>query len=880
MSTRLSIRKITISISILLISFLCVQAQSAGSNVREVIVVCKTHFDIGYTQRVEDIVNFYRTDMIDKAFGLMETMDDRPVEQRFAWTLPGWVAWKTQENFPGQSAERREKMNEAFRTGKIIVHALPFTMETDACEMEELVRGLGFASRLARKYDLPLPRSGKQTDVPSHSGAMATLLANSGIKFLHIGSNWPSGFVQTPGLFWWEGPDGSRVLTMYSPVYGTSANRFYGNGWKGPQGTLIGKDLLPPDNWPCKVWPAILVTSDNVGAPTAEQVKALFDEAQAQMPGATFRMGTMDDFYDAIMKENLTLPIVKAEMPDTWIHGIMCDPEGVRMSREVHPLLASTEVLNTQLRCWGIQMPSFAQSIADAYENILLYGEHTWGRSTKVNKYGKDFENIPAGEYADLEASWEDKTDYIREASRMTHEMNRANMNRLAGSVKQKEPSILVYNPLPWTRSGIVEIDGQKIYVKDIPPCGYRTFPIKKQELVSERLSNSIENDFFRIVFDAEKGAIASLYDKRTGREWVDTKADHGLGQYLNERFTLEQTMQYATLYQQEGTKGGLHTGLYKPAMVSEKEVSYRAASSGNGKLTITGDSYMQTAELTMPGDATNHLPATVLRVTLPGNEPYLDMEIIIKDKAKDNWPEADWLCLPFNIDRPKFHVHRPLGVMNPKDIPMGANRHLYAAGNGITITGADGSGVAVCPVDHPLVSLDMPGCWKFSNDFVPQKPVIYLNLYNNQWNTNFRYWYPGTWSSRVRVWILGGSDEKDIFLATRALETRNSLQAVVAPKNTGTMPAKQSGIEVSRKGVTITAFGDDPDGNPGTLLRVWEQAGVSGKLTVILPTGMKASRAIPVDLRGEKKGTPLPVKSGKFDFELGKYAPASFILE
>jgi len=79
---------------------------------------------------------------------------------------------------------------------------------------------------------------------------------------------------------------------------------------------------------------------------------------------------------------------------------------------------------------------------------------------------------------------------------------------------------------------------------------------------------------------------------------------------------------------------------------------------------------------------------------------------------------------------------------------------------------------------------------------------------------------------------------------------------------------------------VIITAFGVDPDGNPGTLLRVWEQAGISGKLTVTLPKGMKVSKATPVNLRGEKKGTMFVVKSGKLSFDLDAYAPASFILE
>jgi hypothetical protein len=321
------------------------------------------------------------------------------------------------------------------------------------------------------------------------------------------------------------------------------------------------------------------------------------------------------------------------------------------------------------------------------------------------------------------------------------------------------------------------------------------------------------------------------------------------------------------------------HPGMYKPGMISEKKVPYRAASSNAGTLNILHNSLSQTAILEMPGDTTIHLPASVLRVTLYKNQPYIDVEISIKNKAKDNWPEADWLCLPFRIVNPQFRIYRPLGVMNPAtDIIPGANRHLYSIGHGVTIMDSHGSGVAICPIDHPLISLDSPGCWKFSLDFVPKKPIVFLNLYNNQWNTNFRYWYPGTWSSRVRIWTFDAGTAPDAIIAKPAIEARNPLLAVSIEGNGKILPSKQSGLTLSRKGVLVTALCANPDGNPGILLRLWEQAGEKGKLEVKLPGNFKT--AIPVNLRGEKIGDPLKIRRNKLNFELNAYAPASFILQ
>ncbi len=50
-----------------------------------------------------------------------------------------------------------------------------------------------------------------------------------------------------------------------------------------------------------------------------------------------------------------------------------------------------------------------------------------------------------------------------------------------------------------------------------------------------------------------------------------------------------------------------------------------------------------------------------------------------------------------------------------------------------------------------------------FGRNFVPKRPSVFVNLYNNEWNTNFPEWQDGSWLSRVRLWLvrdpgLGGS--------------------------------------------------------------------------------------------------------------------------
>lgn len=144
-------------------------------------------------------------------------------------------------------------------------------------------------------------------------------------------------------------------------------------------------------------------------------------------------------------------------------------------------------------------------------------------------------------------------------------------------------------------------------------------------------------------------------------------------------------------------------------------------------------------------------------------------------------------------------------------------------------------------------------------------------------WNTNFPYWTEGDHTCRVKLWPVAAG-ERDGFV-DRSWETRVPLLAVAADGPAGSLPVTQSGLTVSRKGVLVTAFGRNPDG-PGTVLRLWEQAGISGSLSVKLPPGNSFSTASPVNLRGAGTGGALRIIDGGFTFPLGGFAPASFLLQ
>lgn len=874
-------------------------AASAPAEVHEVIVTFKTHFDIGYTDLPSAVVERYRTTMIDQALDVVDRSRTLSLEQQFVWTIPGWPMAKIAEDWSGQTPGRKARILQAMKDGRFVVHGLPFTMHTELLEPEDLVRGLGFASRLSRDLGLPLPRDAKMTDVPSHSWILPTLLRHAGIDFLHLGCNAASSSPEVPLLFWWEGPDGSRLLTMYSASG-------YGTG------------LVPPADWPYRTWLVMQHTGDNHGPPTPEEVGQLLADASKKLPGMKVRIGRLSDFADAILDEKPQIPVIRGDMPDTWIHGPMCDPAGARTARNLRSATGTTESLVALLGIWGLPAPDadWARRIADAHEGSLLYGEHTWGGALYwVTRYGKDLKwdygdawkaDRAAGRFAKLEQSWAEHTRYIEQARNGIVPLLSSAMRTLAEEVGIEGPRVVVFNPLPWPRHGVVRMksagvsfsalrpadggapvsvasdgDGFCFMARDVPAMGYCTFvPAETAETRNDLRCDSqaavIENEFLKVTLDPNRGGIRSVVDKRTGHETVDPDSSYALGQYLYERFDANQVAAYVRAYVKNDSDWA-QAELGKPAMPTASEVPYRAASPRFETLRMTQSA--ASVSTTMHASPSSGIPHPVTtRVILHAGQPFIDLEVTLHDKPADNWPEAGWVCLPVNATEPQFRLGRLGGIADPtRDFVRGSNLDIQTVHTGLTIADRQGRGMGICPLDSPLVSLDRPGLWRYSRDFTPRRPVAFINLFNNQWTTNFRLWNEGTWTARIRLWAIDRFDAQSGLIAP-SLEARYPLIAASAKGKAGALPLLQSGLELSTQGTLVTAFGPNPDG-PGLALRLWECAGQTGPCRVRLPKTLDVESIQPVNLRGEPNGEPLPVKEGRFTANLAAFAPASFVI-
>jgi alpha-mannosidase len=851
----------------------------AGTQLEEIILVFKSHFDIGFTHPAPEIVNIYRTSMIDNALNLIEESNKLPPEKRFVWTIPSWVAY--QILWDGQDSIRRSKIIKAMKNGRLVVHGLPVTLQTESLEPEDLIFGLSLNKKVSNEVGIPMSRSGKMTDVPSHSWILPTLLKNAGIDFLHIGVNPCNERPAVPLLYYWQGPDGSKLLTMQTQGYGSDCE--------------FGHGLYPPKDWPYKTWLALIVSTDNAGPPEKNEVEYLLNEAAKNEPGVKIRFGKMEDFSDAIFaeeKQGAKIPVIRADMPDSWIHGMGTMPVEESIAHKTRKEITSVEILDSHLRLWGLSRTDISKDLFTAHERSLMYGEHTWGGARNLqgrNAYGiKDFEDFikTDKDCQWLENTWKDHANYIRKSAEISDSLAMQEMALLAANVAVEGKRMVVYNSLPWKRNALVEIPdskGRKILVKNISACGYKTISLKdytdidKVELKEEA---TLENKFLKIKVSRKSGGIVSIIEKKSGRELVDTQSKYAFGQYLYERFDKEQNQIYHlgcshlnTVY---GSNGRCCSGWNIRADLPLTP-PYQSAVPEFQSLQISKTN--TTSEAILTAGAAGIIQSDITTtISLPDDLPWFDIKVQLNNKKPDYWPESGSIYLPVSANNPQFRIGRLGAVVDPsKDFASGSNRTYGYVNTGAMIADQQEKGLAFCPLDQGLMSFGDKGICTIDPDYVPTKPLALVSMFNNIWTINFPYWIKGSLSSRVRIWAI--ENLKDSSLVIAATEARYPVLVGNAEGQAGKFPATVTGIEFSRKGIVLVSFISNPDGN-GSLMRLWEQCGTSGNLIVRFPEGSKFIKATPVNLRGEIEGKPIPVSARKLNLFLKAYSPSSYILE
>lgn len=663
--------------------------------VKKIILVFKTHVDLGFTDLAENVLAQYAGPMLRRVIRTCR-QTERLGKLRYVWTLPAWLLGYIAEHC---DAALRPELDRLIESGQIVWHALPFTFHTDLCAPEEFAQGLLWSRRLAEKYHKPIPVAGKMTDVPGHGLMLPELLSQAGVRFLHIGCNAFAAPPQVPLLFYWRSPAGGQVLTMYS---------------KGGYGSSIA----PPEDWPYPVWMALIHTHDNAGPQGAEDVCRLAAEARAACPQAEIECGTMDGFYRALAACDLSgVPVIGQDLADTWIHGVgSCPAEVSRLRENRERARRLHQLCYVHLTAGGRVDPALWQLWERYYEQVCLFEEHTWGADVKTwlgagRVYEKAaFAAARATEpYRFMERSWNEQ---------------RRRVDR-AGALLDEIGSMLPAGPVNMSR-----------------PAGTLTLRRSGGRV-------SLENHRYRLSFDERSGRVEELYDKRLDAPLLRSQDGQGVFSYRYDRYGSEDITEYLRSYAYRFTTWGIQDNgrdsYPECARESYEPVFERyELSGGTVRFFYAGG---ESAE--RYGDCRR----LTLEVTLPAEGDAVELALTLHDKQATAFVESGSLIFPL-AEQSAYRVEKPCAVVDIQtQIADGANHVLHNVEREVTAVG-ESVCVTVCPLDTPLFAVGSSGIFEYQKSApAVRRPQLWFDLFNTMWGTNFPQWIEGNFRFRFMLW-------------------------------------------------------------------------------------------------------------------------------
>ena len=685
-----------------------------------VYIVPTVHTDIGYTDLQERV-------MARHAKNTLQALAMAAKYPSFKWDFETY--WQL-DCFLRAHPEQAEEVFRYLRDGRMGLSGFFGNMLTGLCSHEALNRSTLNARNLAIKGGFNV-QSVILDDVPAALGSLPMVLAHSGIKYFIEGVNGDRAPYATQGLknpFYWEGPDGSRVLCHIAHGYAMAGGLI--SSMEQAANALPGY-LASHDNadYP---YDAVLVNgafSDNQGV--ASWLPEVVEKWNAEWEYPKLILSRPADFFSYIEQHfGSKIPVLKTDFGGWWEDGAGSTARETALCRRAEERAVTAEMLHSlSAVLGGNDYPKAA--FDDLWRNILLYDEHTWGATGSISE--------PQNEQTVKQ--WEVKGSFARKADEESRQLLEAGMGKLAALTPAAD--LVVFNPLSWSRKAVVTTAGAQAVVDlktkrtipcqalpeggscflaaDLPSVGYRSYrkailnrPAKDAAKVS---AQGMENEFYRVTLDPKSGALKSILDKETGRELVDAKSEYGLGELI-----------YVS-----GGEGSyaVHSNLKLPA---PKFTYHRQSATGVSQ--INGPVF---GELTSEAKA-EKLPKITLRVRLYQGVKRMDLNCEL-DKEETTAKEAVYIAFPFafEVEKGGLWLEYPDAITEPlKDQHSSACRDWYSVQR--WLAASDGKAtVVLSPLDTPLVTLGGMTGSTWPKQLSLKRAHVFAYVMNNYWHTNYK---------------------------------------------------------------------------------------------------------------------------------------------
>lgn len=787
----------------------------------EIYILHHSHTDIGYTHVQTDVLKMHYK-YFEQAIELARESAQNPAGSQFKWNTE--VLWAVDNYLRQASPKKRRAFIDAVKKGWIGLDALYGNELTALCRPEELVQLVAYAGRLREQYGVKID-SATITDVPGYTWGLIPVLADTPVKYFSVGPNRGHRIGYTLSTwgdkpFYWQSPSGQdRILTW---VAGEGYSFFLGG--RLSSGKLFDYlKRLDEGHYPYDMVHLRYAIGGDNGPPDpglAHYVRQWNEKyAYPRLIIAT----TCEMFEKFEARYGDEVPTVAGDFTPYWEDG------AASSARETIDNRASAERLVQAETLFAMREPDRypAKAFDEAWRNVILYDEHTWGAHNSISE--------PEGQFA--LSQWKIKQAFALDGQAQSEKLLAQAVPTADVSAKEGI-TVDVYNTCSWPRTDLVTLDvpdagdlplqklsnGQYVFLaRDIPPFGAKR--LTRADLSSDTIAapayavgTRLTNGWLTVSVDPKTGGIASLKCHNMGLDLAGGKAAGQLNDYL---YVLGRD-----------PKDPQRTG---PVKITVKE---------RGPLV---------ASLLIESQAPGAEKLTRELRLIAGLDRLEIIDTI--DKTKVYRQEAVHIAFPFNVPNGVVRMDTPWAVVRPElDQLPGACKNYFTVQRWVDISN-DRLGLTWATPDAPLIEIG-----KITND--PRDPsvgwidtiepstTIYSYVMNNYWETNYKATQEGPTTFRYAIRPHRGYDGAR---ATKfGVEIGQPLVAVLNPD--GPSP-RSSVVRIEPSNVVATILKPSRNGR-AWILRLFNPTEQSHR--VALDWSEPTPKKVCVSNLAEEAGTPL----------------------
>ena len=501
--------------------------------------VGNSHIDMAWlwpeTETVEVVRNTFGT-----ALALMREYPDF----KFTASAAQAYVWM-EEKYPAIFQEIEQRVKEGRWE---IVGGMWVEPDLNMPDGESLVRQILYGKRyFKQKFGVDV-NIGWNPDSFGYNAQLPQIYVRSGIDyFVTQKLLWAHEFTTFPyRLFWWQAPDGSRLMTYFPSDYANAIEPVKMARDSATYGPLMWKYNGGTNSAPAGALQMMYLygVGDHGGGPTRVDLDTTLRWQKPDVVYPKLEFSTAASFlYNLSKNENeLNLPTWKGELYFQYHRGVeTSQSETKRGNRKAEVALLDAEKLASIGMLFGQPYPQ--ADFDSSWKNVLF----------------NQFHDILPG--SGIGINYVDAARKYREVQRFSGDAIRDSMSGIASRVPAAD--IVVFNTLAWERTSVAELDvvrpaAQRNYILAasgvevpfeviqsepdnqhlrirllalaVPPVGYKGIlwvdPARARGHLTvtsgggvRGTESSLENDFVKLTVDPATGCITSLIDKRTNTE-------------------------------------------------------------------------------------------------------------------------------------------------------------------------------------------------------------------------------------------------------------------------------------------------------------------------------------------------------------------------